>query len=172
MPRPNVVVCIVTVLAGVVGAGAAWAQTYPIKPIRFLTTGVGAGTDLAARTVALGLLENAGWNVIVDDRGSTIVSAEVASRAPPDGYNLLVLTDGLWRGSWHFLSPSMPPPTAFARPRRSLRFRDRLAALAGELGIDVVGDPFLVPLLDRQDGIPQKTGQPSGQSADKRFVSI
>ena len=70
MARPHVVVSIFPVLAAVLGAGAACAQAYPVKPIRFLTTGVGAGTDLAARTVALGLIENAGWNVIVDNRGA------------------------------------------------------------------------------------------------------
>jgi tripartite-type tricarboxylate transporter receptor subunit TctC len=36
--------------------------------------------------------------VVVDNRGSTIVAAEMASRAAPDGYTLLVSTDGLWRG--------------------------------------------------------------------------
>jgi len=108
MARPHVVVCIFPALAGVLGAVAAWAQTYPVKPIRFLTTGVGAGTDLAARTVATGLLESAGWNVVVDNRGSTIVSAEVTSRAPPDGYSLLVSTDGLWRGGYFQKMPFDP----------------------------------------------------------------
>ena len=108
MARPHVVICIFPVLVGILGAGAAWAQTYPVKPIRFLTTGVGAGTDLAARTVAMGLLESAGWNVVVDNRGSTIVSAEVAARAPPDGYSLLVSTDGLWRGGYFQKMPFDP----------------------------------------------------------------
>ncbi|HEY0337538.1 MAG TPA: tripartite tricarboxylate transporter substrate-binding protein, partial [Burkholderiales bacterium] len=61
-------------------------------------TGIGASTDLAARTVAQGLADSAGWSVVVDNRGSTIVAAEMASRAAPDGYTLLVSTDGLWRG--------------------------------------------------------------------------
>ena len=108
MSRPHVVVCTFTILAGVLGAGAASAQTYPVKPIRFLTTGVGAGTDLAARTVATGLLESAGWNVVVDNRGSTIVSAEVTARAPPDGCSLLVSTDGLWRGGYFQKMPFDP----------------------------------------------------------------
>src|SRR5215831_3461253 len=82
----------------VLGPVAANGQAYPSKPLRFLTTGIGASTDLAARTVAQGLSDNAGWNVIVDNRGNTIVAAEFASRSPPDGYTLLVLTEGLWRG--------------------------------------------------------------------------
>jgi len=79
-------------------AGAAGAQGYPSKPLRFVTTGVGASTDLAARTVAQGLSDNVGWNVVVDNRGSSIVAAEIVARAPIDGYTLLVSTDGLWRG--------------------------------------------------------------------------
>ncbi len=77
---------------------AAIAQVYPSKPVRFLTTGAGASTDLAARTVAQGLSESAGWTVIVDNRGNTMVAAELAARAPADGYTLLVLTEGMWRG--------------------------------------------------------------------------
>ncbi len=79
-------------------AALAPAQTFPTKPVRFLTTGAGASTDLAARTVAQGLSDGAGWTVVVDNRGNTIVAAELAARAPADGYTLLVLTEGLWRG--------------------------------------------------------------------------
>jgi tripartite-type tricarboxylate transporter receptor subunit TctC len=79
-------------------ASGVLAQVFPSKPLRFLTTGAGATTDLAARTLAQGLSDSAGWTVIVDNRGNTIVAAELAARAPADGYTLLVLTEGLWRG--------------------------------------------------------------------------
>jgi tripartite-type tricarboxylate transporter receptor subunit TctC len=92
------VVWIFPIVATVLGDCTAWSQGYPSKPLRFVTTGIGASTDLAARTVAQGLADSAGWNVVVDNRGSTIVAAEMASRAAPDGYTLLVSTDGLWRG--------------------------------------------------------------------------
>jgi tripartite-type tricarboxylate transporter receptor subunit TctC len=92
------VVWIFPVVVMVLGMDAACSQSYPSKPLRFVTTGIGASTDLAARTVAQGLADSAGWNVVVDNRGSTIVAAEMASRAAPDGYTLLVSTDGLWRG--------------------------------------------------------------------------
>src|ERR1700694_1894832 len=98
MSRPRRVVWMFPVVAMVLGTGAAWSQGYPRKPLRFVTTGIGASTDLAARTVAQGLTDSVGWNVVVDNRGSTIVAAEMASRAAPDGYTLLVSTDGLWRG--------------------------------------------------------------------------
>jgi tripartite-type tricarboxylate transporter receptor subunit TctC len=90
------------------GASAVHGQAYPSKPLRFLTTGVGGSTDLAARTVAQGLTDSVGWNVVVDNRGSTIVPAEVTARAAPDGYTLLVSTDGLWRGQYFQKMPFDP----------------------------------------------------------------
>ena len=98
MSRPCLVVWILTATAAVLGASAACGQTYPNRPIRFLTTGIGGSTDLAARTVAQGLTDSVGWTVVVDNRGSTIVGSEMASKAAPDGYTILVMTDGLWRG--------------------------------------------------------------------------
>jgi tripartite-type tricarboxylate transporter receptor subunit TctC len=98
MSRSRLVVWIITVAVEVLGAGAVCAQDYPSKPIRFVTTGIGGSTDLAARTVALGLTESVGWNVVVDNRGSTIVACDMVAKAPPDGYTILVTTDGLWRG--------------------------------------------------------------------------
>lgn len=98
MSRTRLVVWIFPAVAAVVGAGAACGQGYPGRPIRFLTTGIGGSTDLAARTVAQGLTDSVGWNVVVDNRGSTIVASDMVSKAPPDGYTILVTTDGHWRG--------------------------------------------------------------------------
>jgi tripartite-type tricarboxylate transporter receptor subunit TctC len=100
MSRPRLVVLIFPALlaVAVLGAGAAWGQGYPVRPVRFLTTGIGGSTDLAARTVSQGLTDSVGWNVVVDNRGSTIVASDMVAKAPPDGYTILVITDGLWRG--------------------------------------------------------------------------
>ena len=108
MSRQRTSVCVFPIVVGLLGAGTAYGQAYPNKPIRFITTGVGGSTDLAARTVAQGLTDSAGWNVVVDNRGSTIVSAEVVARAAPDGYTLLVSTDGLWRGPYFQKMPFDP----------------------------------------------------------------
>jgi tripartite-type tricarboxylate transporter receptor subunit TctC len=98
MSKPRLAAWILTAAAAVPAADAAWGQAYPARPIRFLTTGLGGSTDLAARTVAQGLTDSAGWSVVVDNRGSTIVASDMVSKAPPDGYSILVITDGLWRG--------------------------------------------------------------------------
>src|SRR6185295_8305801 len=108
MSRPRFVVWMFLAVAAGLDAGAAFGQGYPARPIRILTTGLGGSTDLAARTVAQGLTDSAGWNVIVDNRGSTIVSSDMVSKAPPDGYTLLVITDGLWRGGFFQKMPFDP----------------------------------------------------------------
>lgn len=99
MKRLSEMVCSLSI--AFLGAGGAFGQEgqdYPNKPIRFLTTGIGGSTDFAARIVSQGLADSVGWHVVVDNRGSTILASEIASKAPDDGYTLLFTTDGLWRG--------------------------------------------------------------------------
>ena len=69
-------------------------QTYPAKPIRIITTEAGSGNDIAVRIMAPGLTAALGQQMIVDNRG--IGSAELAAKAPPDGYTLLSYGTSLW----------------------------------------------------------------------------
>src|SRR5690348_14103791 len=80
------------------GAGFAYSQNYPSKPIRIVTSGVGGGNDFAARLIATGLTPNLGQQVIVENRagGSGIIAAQTVSNAPPDGYALLLYTGSIW----------------------------------------------------------------------------
>ena len=85
--------------SGAVLCAALWstiavAQSYPIKPIRIIV-GYPAGgpTDMIARTVAQKLSPALGQQVIVDNRpgASGMIGAELAVKAPPDGYTLLTV---------------------------------------------------------------------------------
>ena len=72
---------------------AAHAQVYPAKPVRILVGfAPGGSTDLTARIFAQEL--NKLWNlqVVVDNRpgASGLIGAELAAKAPPDGYTWLV----------------------------------------------------------------------------------
>jgi tripartite-type tricarboxylate transporter receptor subunit TctC len=73
--------------------GAAWAQAWPAKPLRFVVPFTpGSATDIMARTVAEKLSAQLGQPVLIENRpgaGGTIGVAAVA-RADPDGYTILV----------------------------------------------------------------------------------
>jgi tripartite-type tricarboxylate transporter receptor subunit TctC len=78
-----------------VAAGTVCGQTYPVKPIRIITTVTGGSLDLTARFIAPKLAESFGQQVIVDNRGG-VVSMELAAKAPPDGYTVLLASASLW----------------------------------------------------------------------------
>lgn len=79
------------------GAAAAAPQdAYPGKPIRIIVPfPPGGGSDLVARTVAARLGERWKVPVMVDNKpgGNTIIAAEAAAKAAPDGYTLFVAID-------------------------------------------------------------------------------
>jgi len=78
-------------------AGPAAAQTYPSKPVRFLVGFPPAGTnDIVARMLAQKLSDNIGQSFVVENRGgaNTAIATEVAARAAPDGYTILLNAPG------------------------------------------------------------------------------
>jgi tripartite-type tricarboxylate transporter receptor subunit TctC len=77
-------------------ASAVCAQTYPNRPIRFVTAAPGGGNDVTARVIAPGLAERLGQQVIVDNRGGAHVPANTVARAAPDGYTILVQNNTVW----------------------------------------------------------------------------
>jgi tripartite-type tricarboxylate transporter receptor subunit TctC len=85
------------VIAALGVSGPAFAQSYPVKPIRMVVHfPPGGPTDLVARTVGQKLTEAWGQQVVVDNRPGAggIVGVESVVRAPPDGYTLLFATGG------------------------------------------------------------------------------
>ena len=71
-------------------------QTYPARPIRFVTAAVGGGIDVTARLLAAGLTERLNQQVIVDNRGGTNVAPQTVAKAVPDGYTLLIHNNTVW----------------------------------------------------------------------------
>ena len=75
----------------------ALAQTYPAKPIRFLVGFPPSGTnDIVARAVAQKVQEFVGQSIVVENRGgaNTAIATELAARAVPDGYTILLNAPG------------------------------------------------------------------------------
>jgi tripartite-type tricarboxylate transporter receptor subunit TctC len=72
----------------------ARAQTYPTRPVRIIVPFPAGGTaDILARLTGQWLLERLGRQFIIENRpgAGANIGTEVAVRAPPDGYTLLIL---------------------------------------------------------------------------------
>ena len=69
-----------------------WAQEYPQRPVRILVPFAAGGPDTTARIVAQQLASQTGQPFIVDNRpgASGNIGAEIAVKAVPDGYTLLI----------------------------------------------------------------------------------
>jgi len=85
--------------AGVLALGtSAWCfAAYPDKPIRVIVPTPAGGTpDVVARMVTPGLAAALGQQMVVDNRGGAggLIGAELAARANPDGYTLLLSSPG------------------------------------------------------------------------------
>lgn len=80
------------ILLAALHASGAGAQSFPVRPVRYIMPlPAGGETDLFARVLARRLGEGWNQNVIVDNRpgGGTIIGTAVAASAAPDGYTLL-----------------------------------------------------------------------------------
>jgi tripartite-type tricarboxylate transporter receptor subunit TctC len=91
----------------------AMAQPYPSRPIRIIIPfGPGGPSDLLARTVGQRLTEAWGQQVIIDNRpgANGVVGSELAARSAPDGYTLVMATNGT-HGINASLFPKLPYDT-------------------------------------------------------------
>lgn len=79
---------------GIAGTGA---QGYPSKPVRIVSPfAPGGGNDTLCRILSPRLSENLKQPVVVENRSGAngIVGTEVAARAAPDGYTIVLIPSG------------------------------------------------------------------------------
>jgi tripartite-type tricarboxylate transporter receptor subunit TctC len=80
-------------------ASHAVAQPWPAKPVRLIVADAAGGApDQLARILSPKLAEGLGQQVIVDNRPGAggVLGAELAAKAPADGYTLLLSTSAIW----------------------------------------------------------------------------
>jgi tripartite-type tricarboxylate transporter receptor subunit TctC len=82
----------------------AAAQTYPARPVRLIVAfAPGGAADIIGRIIAAQLTEQWGEQIVVDNRGGAggVIGTEIAVKAKPDGYTLLLFS------SAHAVNPSL-----------------------------------------------------------------
>jgi len=87
---------VTAILGLLLAAGGVHAQqTYPTKPIRIIVPfSPGGPSDIVARMLAQKLTETFKQSVIVDNRpgGGATIGTEIAVRAEPDGYTMIIMS--------------------------------------------------------------------------------
>jgi len=95
---------IMLIAAVSLGYGMAAAQIYPTRPVRFIVAfAPGGAADIIGRIIAAQLTEQLGEQIVVDNRGGAggVIGTEIAVKAKPDGYTLLLFS------SAHAVNPSL-----------------------------------------------------------------
>lgn len=93
--------------------GAAAQDGYPAQPLKFVAPIAPGGlTDSLTRVLAAGLTRRLGQQVVVDNRagGGGIIGTAAAAKLPADGYNLLMVYQGVATVN-PVLYPSLPYDT-------------------------------------------------------------
>ena len=91
---------VLSTLAAAMSAGNANAATtdFPVRPLRMIVPyAPGGNADIMARLVGQRLGENVGQQVVIDNRAgaSGIIGTELAVKAPPDGYSIVLVASSL-----------------------------------------------------------------------------
>lgn len=90
--------------------GAAFAQQYPSKPVRFIVSfPPGGSSDLIARAIAPHMSTRLGQPVVVENRPGAggMIGVDAVAKAPPDGYTIGLAAAGALSSNIS-LYPSMP----------------------------------------------------------------
>jgi tripartite-type tricarboxylate transporter receptor subunit TctC len=129
-------------LIGVTAPVAAGAQAFPSRPIR-IVIGFGPGglADVTMRIVAQKLTDLTGQQVIVDNKPGAggVLAANTVTSARPDGYTLLVMTNGTAISRALFKSLAFDPVADF-RPISTVAYFDVLVLANGTSPMRTLSD--------------------------------
>ena len=91
----GILLALCAVIAVFTAASVFAADAYPSKPVRLIIPfPPGGSNDIVGRLIATKLTERLGKQVVVDNRGGAggVLGTEMAAKADPDGYTLLIVS--------------------------------------------------------------------------------
>jgi len=97
-PNPRACLASLTLALSFTLSAPALAAAWPDRPITLVVPfGAGGITDLTARTVGKQLQAELGQPVVVENKPGAggNIAADIVARAKPDGYTLMVITNGM-----------------------------------------------------------------------------
>ena len=145
---------LLAMLAAMLLSAAVQAQDYPSKPLRFIVPyPPGALTDTLARVIADRLGAALKQPVLVENRpgAGTLLGADMAAKAPADGYTLLMATSTtLGISPAIYAKPALDPVKDFAA-----------VSLVGSVNFFLVTSPLFPPrsLKDLIDYVRKSPGR-------------
>jgi len=119
-------------------ASAAPAETYPARPIRLLISfPPGGASDLIARTLGAPLSARLGQPIVVENRPGSNgnLAGELAGRAAPDGYTLLLGPSSLLAVNPHLYARMAFDPLKELLPVASLVLNELILAVNPALAV-------------------------------------
>jgi tripartite-type tricarboxylate transporter receptor subunit TctC len=103
----------ITILAALSAlTSVSFAQGYPNRPIKLIVPFPAAGgTDNVARVFVQEVSQQLGQPIVIENRAGAagMIGADLASKAEPDGYTLLMTTN-----STHVIGPLLNPKTPYS----------------------------------------------------------
>ena len=141
------------ILALAAAAGPAFAQDYPTRPIKALTTTSAGGiSDVFMRALGDELLKRWGQPIVVENRpgGMQNVGARACTEAPPDGYTICILNAEPIAYN-QFLLKSMPfDPEKGLQPVTNLYHLIQTLVVNSQLGVKTIDE--LIALSNAKPG--------------------
>jgi tripartite-type tricarboxylate transporter receptor subunit TctC len=146
---------------GLTTSGAARAQSYPTKPIRFIVPfPAGGSTDVGARLIAEHLSGTLGQQVYVENKSGAngTIGVEAAAKSAPDGYNILVTIDTV-ASNPHVFNTNIDPSKDLV-PIIQVSRQPIVLAAHPSLGVNSLAE--LIALAKQQPGLRYATGSGIG----------
>jgi len=141
--------------------GAARAQSYPTKPIRFVVPfPAGGSTDVGARLIAEHLSRVFGQQVYVENKSGAngTIGVEAAAKSAPDGHSILVTIDTV-ASNPHVFHTNIDPSKDLV-PIIQVSRQPIVLAAHPSLGVNTLAE--LIALAKQQPGLRYATGSGFG----------